>query len=1093
MIIRGKLYAESPIYRGNARKTLFTRDGDGTQRLVSLAGEVSGTAQALMDAFIGSSKNKSNIGLINRLWLRLYNVPMPDNLIFRAECQLRPECYPKDHFFDLRMGVQLDEDRGAVIAGANYKMETLFRNAVFDLSLNINDAAARSADTSARLYHLLREIESGRFWFGAGKSKGLGRCRLELETKLPEISALPSLADDANHLSLYFSFSSADPILVGWNWGKIDPATPAFTAVDGRMLVLGMRTLPEAVRQRLGMALGGPILNAQDWKKKFSVALPRAILAWLRESTAKATPTWQFPSVAIEKMRKGKFPLSNKIVTLITPILDKPFVSQEAAVDAFNGILGPQEAKKSKRVLECLQSGQTHQRGFPEDQWKEVAEIFGFTQNLSEQLQDGTKNEQQIVTLMAEACQTALPALFLQVDQQIQLLQSDTWLDAEVDIRSEHLRIKEMLMSGEIDESQWGNPRTPPKGIKVAAWQGFLNDHRRVQYHHMLNVSNLNKSIVNDKNVITFLKGYRAQTQQELSQPDHIDFRAGGVNGREVSKKYGKPYDTVFMRMLSWGPSADAGRWEIYIPGATIKGAFRKRATQFLRTLWGETAKTSIALTRLFGAQRERGLLLFSDAYPQKQEVSKRVWCSMDGVKMDAKTGKPLEQAKTDYLFAYGDELEFQLRIDLQDIKDGDWEVLSILGHLVRDFMSGDIPFGGNKNGGLGWVHGKLKQIDWRASGKSALGQRMFGQQHTSQDGIWHVANWRDEDAVKAINALVAMQPQRKRLGLQPKGSDDAAKNSGTPQPMIPYRTRDGFISHRAFSGYCGALVVEGEVLTPIHICQSGEPSYVSLCQGEQVSGWDFFSVASPETIHRPENKEYALPSKSLRGMIRHIYTIASNSGKSGTSLNSLNAAEQLFGWVGNGPDQALMGRLSFGFAKFKQPRFSWLKIPYPYGEWQYRHPKWERIKDASIKPTLFAGQWRIYPHAPPAPCITSLEEFQPDTFQAGYFRAILPGSVCRFTVRFVNMEKEELERLIWCIGLEKDLAHKMGKGRQLGLGSLRLRLLPESFLIDWQARYDASRPNVDGRNALFVDQWHNPKVINQYNELRQFLRVQTG
>ncbi len=58
MIISGILIAESPVYRGNARKTIFTRDDDGKHRLVSLAGEVSGTAQALMDAFIGSSRNK---------------------------------------------------------------------------------------------------------------------------------------------------------------------------------------------------------------------------------------------------------------------------------------------------------------------------------------------------------------------------------------------------------------------------------------------------------------------------------------------------------------------------------------------------------------------------------------------------------------------------------------------------------------------------------------------------------------------------------------------------------------------------------------------------------------------------------------------------------------------------------------------------------------------------------------------------------------------------------------------------------------------------------------------------------------------------
>ena len=72
MYLRGALFAESPIYRGNARKTLFTRDGDGSQRLVSLAGEIAGTAAALMDAFIGTSRTGRNIGLLGQLWQRLY-------------------------------------------------------------------------------------------------------------------------------------------------------------------------------------------------------------------------------------------------------------------------------------------------------------------------------------------------------------------------------------------------------------------------------------------------------------------------------------------------------------------------------------------------------------------------------------------------------------------------------------------------------------------------------------------------------------------------------------------------------------------------------------------------------------------------------------------------------------------------------------------------------------------------------------------------------------------------------------------------------------------------------------------------------------
>ena len=162
MLLRGQLVAETPIYRGNARKTLFTRDGDGSQRLVSLAGEISGTAQALMDAFVGQSRDGRNIGLLNRLWLRLYGSPLPAGLVTRVECQLQKESYPRDHFFDLRMGLRLDEDRWASEANANYKMETLFKNAVFDLALTVNDAALQKEDNAARLYYTLQELREGR-------------------------------------------------------------------------------------------------------------------------------------------------------------------------------------------------------------------------------------------------------------------------------------------------------------------------------------------------------------------------------------------------------------------------------------------------------------------------------------------------------------------------------------------------------------------------------------------------------------------------------------------------------------------------------------------------------------------------------------------------------------------------------------------------------------------------------------------------------------------------------------------------------------------------------------------------------------------
>ncbi len=1074
MLIRGNLFAESPIYRGNMRKTLFTRDGDGTQRLVSLAGEIDGTAQALMDAFIGASRNKRNLGLLNQLWQRLFGDPLSPHLITQVECHLRKECYPKDHFFDLRMGLKLDEDRGAAQAGGNYKMETLFRHSVFELRMHVSDTALRQGDNAARLFFLLEELKAGRFWFGAGKSKGLGRCRMELETPLPEPPKTPKVSASANHLTLNLSFTGENPVLVGWNWGKVDPATPAFAAVEGRLLVEAMRNIPEPVRERLAMAIGGPILDTGAWKGKLAETLPRAIAAWLKESGSITRTIWRFPSAAVLKLTKGKFPLSKKVFAQLSPLLDEDFSTREEAENAFNQLLGVQDAKKAKRVLKVLESVRKTNEGFPFERWDELTEGLGLTREAGEGIAKQMEAPLEFERGIGAACrQAALPRLFQQVDQQIHLLQSDAWLDAEVITRREHLHIKKMLSNREIDEHQWSDPRAVPPGVREASWREFLNDHRRVQYHHMLNLSNLRKSIVNDENIIAFLTAYRSRTQQELSQPDHIDFRAGGRGNREISQKYGKPYDTVFMRMLSWNPVTPGGdgHWEVYIPGGTLKGAFRTHATRILRAMWGESRQTVETLNTLFGTQGQRGMLFFSDAYLATPEVPEEIWCSMDAVRMDPQTGKPVEEAKADYLFAFGDKLEFRLRIDLQDIGTQDFEALSVFSLLLRDFQHGDIPLGGEKTSGFGWVSGCLDEIRWLSSGTEAVGQKLFGKQAFKPEGIWQSLTLGQQEAQEAMKALAGL------------------KSTGKGPHQSPPKAQEGFISHRAFGGYCGTLHLDAKVLTPLHIRESGEPSFQAQIGEERVNGWDFFSLASPKAALRPEIKRYALPSKSLRGMVRHLYSITSGSEDSSPDLSRLNAADRLFGWVGNGPNQALASRLSFSFGTFKAPELGWIKLDYPYGEWQYRNKAWHRMPQGSVTPIKLAGRWRIFPQAQPAPCVTRLDDFTPNTEQAEYFRAILPDTCCHFTIRFWNLEREEMERLLWCLVLEDGLAHKVGKGRQVGLGSLRLQIMPESFFIDLAARY-SGRPEKIWRQPVKRQSWHNPQVIRYRVELTRLLNA---
>ena len=1071
MILQGKLFAESPVYRGNARKTLFTRDGDGTHRLVSLAGKVAGTAQSLMDAFIGQSRNGRNIGLLNQMWWRLYGSPMPEGLITRVDCKLQKESYPRGNFFDLRMGIKLDEDRWAAEANANYKMETLFRNSVFDLALSVNESVLQQGENEGRLYYLLQELKEGRFWFGAGKSKGLGHFRLEMDLPFSAPETPPRIQPTANHLRMTLAFNATNPVLVGWNWGKVDPEIPSFAAIEGRLLVEAMRDIPDPIRDRLEMGLAGPILSPEDWKKKLAEYLPRVIAIWLMERSSGEVEIWTLPSAAVAKLGKGKHALSKKILAQIQPLVEQPFPSQEAAEAALQEALG-KKAHMAKRILKVMEHKRQASQQFDREVWLEVANSLGLDIALADRLADQIQDEAALVEILAPECRKVLLRLYQQVDQQIHLLQSDAWVDAEIASREEHLRIKTMLLEGKITEQQWGDRTQAPEGVSPAAWRGFLSDHSRVRFRHMMDPRNLQKSITNDENFIAFLKTYRDRARQELAQPHHIDFRAGGPSNREISRKYGKPYDTVFMRMLSWSPSSrEEGAWEIYIPGSTIKGAFRKRASQVLKTLWGESAETAQVLNRLFGAQGQRGMAFFSDAYLTDPYDPEHAWCSMDGVKMDPQTGRPLETAKRDYLFAYGNQLAFQLEIDIQDIDEDDMEALSLLTHLIQDFQRGDIPLGGEKTSGFGWVKASITKLNWLTGDPAGVSQKLFGEQTLAQDGIWQRLELEGESATAALQAISPLVSPETRVSQRPP------------------RARAGFVSHRAFGGYCGMLSVEAEVLTPVHVRESGEPSHKTTLADGPVNGWDFFSMSPPDAAQRADQRVYALPSQSIKGMLRHIYTIASDARQPSPDISRLNPADSLFGWVGRGPNQAIMGRLSFSFGLFQDPELAWFKVPYPYGEWQYTGGRWQNVPGSSASLQRIGKTWRIFPHAPLAPIAKQLDDFQPDTAQASYFRAILPGAHARFTIRFWNLEEQELQRLVWCVALEPGLAHKMGKNRYLGFGSLRLHILPDSYLIDWAKRY-AGQPEENWRLPIQVDEWLKPAVVKHYQGLRRALNV---
>jgi hypothetical protein len=225
--------------------------------------------------------------------------------------------------------------------------------------------------------------------------------------------------------------------------------------------------------------------------------------------------------------------------------------------------------------------------------------------------------------------------------------------------------------------------------------------------------------------------------------------------------------------------------------------------------------------------------------------------------------------------------------------------------------------------------------------------------------------------------------------------------------------------------------------------------------------------------------------------MIRHIYTIASDSQQPSVDLSRLNPADALFGWVGKGTDQSLMGRLAFSFAMFEEAELAWFKAPYPYTGWHFNPAKGEWVvhEDQAVSKYKIADTWRVFRHKPLPPLVKRLDDFTPDDVKANYFRALMPGAKAKFTIRFWNLEDEELQRLMWSVHLQPGLAHKIGHRRYLGFGSLKLRVLPESYFIDWSNRY-ANVPDEEWQRAIDVESWIKPDVIAHYVPLMKALDV---
>lgn len=234
----------------------------------------------------------------------------------------------------------------------------------------------------------------------------------------------------------------------------------------------------------------------------------------------------------------------------------------------------------------------------------------------------------------------------------------------------------------------------------------------------------------------------------------------------------------------------------------------------------------------------------------------------------------------------------------------------------------------------------------------------------------------------------------------------------------------------------------------------------------------------------RNSNGEPILQGASLKGMIRSIYEAAfpsclplvaasGESQKVGTKveyhwtlpadyqhercdgLKNLCPSCSLFG-IAQGDEVHAQGRVIFsdaaltrGALREEEVKLSELSSPKPHSAIYSRNGE-------------IRGRKLFYHHDP---------EQQPEVDQLGPRSNVIselapPGTVFTFSVRFENLSKLELSRLLAILTLDSGHAHKLGMAKPLGYGSCRITVRQEgSFAAEGGSRYQcwgSGEPTLD-------------------------------
>ena len=157
--ISGQLIVDSPVDRGNSGKTI-TISGNPARK-ASLPGRIGGSAQAVMRTFTGlwpiRKISNMNYRLMDHLWWRLYGESIP-NIKLSVSCTIDTAVTDHESYFDMRMGIVIDQDHMTQTEGQNLPLESVCKGSRINFQLTVDENRLDNTN-KIKLVYLVEEIK----------------------------------------------------------------------------------------------------------------------------------------------------------------------------------------------------------------------------------------------------------------------------------------------------------------------------------------------------------------------------------------------------------------------------------------------------------------------------------------------------------------------------------------------------------------------------------------------------------------------------------------------------------------------------------------------------------------------------------------------------------------------------------------------------------------------------------------------------------------------------------------------------------------------------------------------------------------------